>query len=98
MSKRRRYNWPQLLADFEQSGLSQVEFCKQRDLNATYFSHKLAKHKASQAPAESAFTRIAVTSVPVSTSELIVEVGQCKIHCPKALPMQSLVSLVKALA
>ncbi|WP_425507026.1 IS66 family insertion sequence element accessory protein TnpA [Teredinibacter haidensis] len=32
MTKYRKYHWPQLFTDFEQSGLSQVEFCKQHDL------------------------------------------------------------------
>ncbi|WP_413470502.1 IS66 family insertion sequence element accessory protein TnpA, partial [Teredinibacter turnerae] len=28
-----KYNWPQLFADYEQSGLSQTEFCKQHGIN-----------------------------------------------------------------
>ncbi|WP_019604721.1 IS66 family insertion sequence element accessory protein TnpA, partial [Teredinibacter turnerae] len=43
-----KYNWPQLFADYEQSGLSQTEFCKQHGINPKYFSLKLSKRKASE--------------------------------------------------
>lgn len=95
MSNRRRYNWPELIAQFEQSGLSQTQFSKQHDLNAKYFSLKLSKHR-SQGP--SAFVQAALASEPSSSQGLVVHVGNCKIHCPEAMPVQSFVSLVKALA
>lgn len=40
MTTYRKYNWPELFALFEQSGLSQTEFCKQHNVNAKYFSQK----------------------------------------------------------
>lgn len=98
MTQYRKYNWPELFAAFEQSGLSQVDFCKQHNLNAKYFSLKLANHKSAVVPTDSAFTRVTVVPELAATSELIVAVGHCKIYCPNTLSVQSIVNLVKALA
>ncbi|WP_425402627.1 IS66 family insertion sequence element accessory protein TnpA [Gynuella sunshinyii] len=97
MSKRRRYQWPQRCAQFEQSYLTQAEFCKQHDLNPKDFSLKPSKHKAS-AQHTSAFTHVEVQSESVSSSRLMREVGQYQVHCPNTLPMPVLFSLITALA
>ena len=95
MTKRRTYNWPQLLDEFEQSKLAQVEFCKQHDVNPTYFSLKLSKRKAQET---GAFAKVVVRPALPSTEGLVLEVGNCKIHCPVTMSIPSFVSLVKSLA
>ncbi|TVZ39051.1 hypothetical protein P886_5059 [Alteromonadaceae bacterium 2753L.S.0a.02] len=95
MSKRGTYNWPQLFTEFEQSGLSQVEFCKQHNINPKYFSLKRSRREAQDTKA---FTKVVVTRAPVSHQGLILEVGNCKIHCPETMPIPSFVSLVQSLA
>lgn len=95
MSNYRKYNWPELFQEFDASGLSQVEFCKQHSLNPKYFNLKLSKRNTSEG---SAFTKVAVHSEPISPQGIILEVGHCKIHCPSSMPVPSFVSLVKALA
>ncbi|WP_185231017.1 IS66 family insertion sequence element accessory protein TnpA [Teredinibacter franksiae] len=95
MSKRRTYNWPQLFAEFERSGLSQVEFCKQHDLNPKYFNLKLSKLKAQE---DSAFAHVVVQPELYSRQGLVLEVGNCKVHCPPAMSIPSFVSLIKSLA
>lgn len=95
MTTRRTYNWPQLLDEFSQSNLSQAEFCKQHDLNPTYFSLKLSKRKALET---GAFAKVVVQPTQPSTQGLVLEVGNCKIHCPATMPIPSFVSLVKSLA
>ncbi|AJQ93773.1 IS66 family insertion sequence element accessory protein TnpA [Gynuella sunshinyii] len=97
MSKRRKYQWSQLFAQFEQSQLTQAEFCKQHDFNPKYFNLKLSKHKAS-AQHTGAFTRVEVPSEWVSSSGLMLQVGQCQVQCPDTLSMPAIVSLIKALA
>jgi hypothetical protein len=94
MPKHRTYNWPQLLDEFSQSSLSQVEFCKQRNINPTYFSLKLSKRKALEAEA---FAKVVVQPTQ-SAAGLVLEIGNCKIHCPATMPIPTLVSLVKFLA
>lgn len=100
MPKRRTYPWPQLLAQFERSGLSQTEFCKQHDINPKYFSLMRSKHQV--VDNDRAFAKVVVP--PESSRELstlpglVVELGHCKIHCPPNLPIASLAALVKACA
>lgn len=95
MTTRRRYNWPELIAQFEQSGQSQTQFCKQRDLNAKYFSLKLSKHRTKES---GSFVKAQVGPEAASPQGLTLQVGRCKIHCPDAMAVQSFVSLVRALA
>lgn len=95
MTKHRTYNWPQLLDEFEQSILSQVEFCKQREINPTYFNLKLSKRKALET---GAFAKVVVQPTQPSIEGLVLEIGNCKIHCPATMPIPSFVSLVKSLA
>lgn len=95
MPRQSRYNWPQLIADFEQSDLSQVAFCKQQNLNVKYFNLKLSKHRAQDA---GAFTKVEIQPHAVSLHGLVLEVGKCKIYCPDSMPIPSFISLVQLLA
>lgn len=92
-----KHNWPELFEQFASSNLSQTEFCKQHDLNPKYFSLKLSKRKANNG---GAFSKVSVAAAGASapTQGLMLEVGDCKVHCPAAMPIPSLASLVKALA
>lgn len=92
---RRKYNWSQLFADFELSGLSQTDFCKQHDINPKYFSLKLSKSKAL---VDAVFARAVVNPEPLSTAGITLEVGRCRIHCPNTLAISSFIALVNALA
>ena len=95
MTKRRRYNWPELIAQFEKSGLNQTQFCSQHDLNAKYFNQKLSKFRGKES---SVFVQAAFANKPKPSHGLVLQVGNCKILCPEAMPVSSFVSLVKALA
>ncbi|GLS24408.1 IS66 family insertion sequence element accessory protein TnpA [Marinibactrum halimedae] len=100
MPKYRRYNWPHLLSEFEKSELTQVEFCKQHNVNPKYFSIKLSERKKAQA--KQAFATVVVQphkepTQPQPLNNLIIEIGQCKIHCPTTMPTPNLVALVKSL-
>lgn len=95
MPKRHNHNWPELFSDFEQSGLSQAEFCKQHNLSPTYFSQKLSQHRAA---ASSSFAQLIVEPIPPAPRGLVIEVGDCKVHCPDNLSIDSLVTLIRSLA
>ena len=91
----KKYNWPELIEAFNGSGLTQTEFCKQRDINPKYFNQKLSKSKISVARP---FVKAKVsppTSVPTS---IVVDVGACRVHIPTILPPQYLADLLKALS
>ena len=95
MPRHSRYNWHELFAKFGDSGLSQAAFCKEHGLNPKYFNLKLSKHRAQQ---KSVFTQVVVKPESSSSDGFMVEIGQCKIHCPTTMSTPSFVSLVKALA
>lgn len=93
MAKYRKHNWQEYFKAFERADLTQTEFCKQHDLNAKYFSQKLAQHKAGS----TAFAKVSIESKEPIVTGLIIEVGNCKVHCPISMPIPSFVTLVKSL-
>ncbi len=51
MTKQRKYDWPKLIEAFNQSGLTQTQFCEENNLNPKYFSLKRSKLLSSDRPA-----------------------------------------------
>lgn len=94
MRQNRTYNWPELLKAFDDSGLTQADFCKQHDINPTYFSQKRAKWRTS---GQTAFTKIDIKKVE-PTPSLVIQVGRCNVHCPESMPLESFTALVRQLA
>ena len=93
MREYRKYDWPALLEEFEQSGLNQTQFCQEKKINPKYFSQKRSKAKGkSRKP----FTKVNVQEP--SSEGLTIEVGRCKILCPDSMSLQSLATLVRSLA
>lgn len=93
----RKYDWPALLAEFEQSSLNQSQFAKEKSINPKYLSQKL-KAAATIDKNPQAFTKVAVDTSPATRDGLFLEVGRCKIYCPETMPLSSLVTLVHSLA
>ena len=95
MEKRRtKAQWLSLIGEFEQSGLTQTEFCAQRGINAKYFSLRRIKLKAR--PESSGFTQ-AVINEPQATGQVTIHYGVVTVKLP-ACNAQTIVQLVKALA
>lgn len=96
MATYRKYNWPVLLEEFENSGLTQTQFCKVKNINPRYFSLCRSKHLASEQPS---FTKVQLdntSSDPVP--EITIEVGRCRIKCPSNFSAQALAALIHSLA
>jgi len=91
MKSYRKYDWPALLEEFEQSGLTQVQFCLKKNLNPKYFSQK---RKAATASTDTAFTKVSVET----PTGMTLQVGRCKIHCTHTLSLAAIVELVHHLA
>lgn len=91
----RKYNWPELIASFEQSGLSQTAFCEQHQINPKYFSQKRTAHLEKP---ENVFAKIEVNEAKKSSPVLDIQVGRCRIQCPDDMPLTDFVSLVHQLA
>ena len=93
MKKYRKHDWPTLLEKFEQSGLTQVQFCQDNNLNPRYFS--LQRSKRLQ-PVDRGFAQIKLANEP--STELRLQIGRCQILCPTTMSLQSLSALVHTLA
>lgn len=91
---RTKADWLSLINEFEQSGLTQAEFCAQRGLNAKYFSLRRMKLKAH--PSSRGFTQ-AVVGKPQDTDRVTVHYGAVTVKLP-ASDTQTIAQLVKALA
>jgi len=91
---RTKSDWLALIDEFEQSGLTQAEFCAQRGLNAKYFSLRRIKLKAQPEPA--GFSQ-AVVNKPQATDPVTLHYGAVTVKLP-ASNAQTIAQLVKALA
>ena len=91
MKSYRKYDWAALLAEFEHSGLTQTQFCLNKDINPKYFSQK---RKAAQAPEDTGFTQVNLQA----PSGITLEVGRCKIRCADTLSLSAIADLVHRLA
>lgn len=99
MATYRKYNWPELFQKFEQSGLTQAQFCAEQNLNPKYFSRKRADFPDTGHQCASPFQQV-ITQSPCAIAEqpaFTLEFGRCKVHCPVELIAQ-LVSLIQALS
>ena len=91
MKSYRKYDWPVLLEEFEQSGLTQAQFCLNKDINPKYFSQK---RKAAKTPKDTGFTQVQLQA----PCDITLEVGRCKIRCAQPLSLTAIVELVHRLA
>ena len=100
MSKRSKQQWRELIVQFEQSGLSQAQFCQQVNINAKYFSLKFRQRQSElQKPEDGDF--IAVQQIKAKVSEphpLKLCVGQVQLELPAEVNPQWLSVLMRALS
>lgn len=100
MTTYRKYNWPELFDAFEQSALTQAEFCQQHNINPKYFNVKWNQHRH-ETHEPTGFTRVQIASPRHSAftaSQVVIEHGQCKIHCPDSMTPSDVANLVRLLA
>jgi len=91
---RTKAEWQSLIDEFEQSQLSQTDFCAQRGLNAKYFSLRRMKLKAQ--PEAGAFVQ-AVADTSSSRHPITLQYGAVTLQVP-VTSVQWVAQLVKALA
>ena len=91
---RTKSDWLALIDEFEQSGLTQAEFCAQRELNAKYFSLRRMRLKAQ--PESTGFTQ-AVVNKPQATEQVTLHYGAVTVKLTGS-DAQTIAQLVKALA
>ena len=81
----KKYNWDEIISNFQRSNLSQAEFCRQNQLNAKYLSLQLRKRnltnsRSTKNKTKSPFIKtVKKTQTPTST-KVIIECRSTKIH------------------
>jgi len=94
MKRRTKAQWQALIEEHTQSGLTAVEFCKQRGINDKYFSQR----KQTLSKVTSKASGFAVARVTASASAIEVKAGSTIISLPANQPAAWLADFVKALA
>ena len=97
MARLSRQQWQALIVEFENSGQTQTEFCKQRDLNPKYFSLKRSKLIADDAVDRPAFTEV-VLAPPRTCGTVEITLGKVTITVPQTTPPAYLAGVIRALA
>jgi hypothetical protein len=102
MKPYRKYDWPALFLAFEQSGLTQTQFCLEQSLNLKYFSQK---RKAALRETNSPFTKVmmqAQSDLPTTLDQpgqaWRIQIGRCHIYSPDKASAASIAALVEQLA
>ena len=98
MARLSRQQWQSLIIEFETSGQTQTEFCKQRNLNPKYFSLKRSKLIAKDATDVPAFTEVTVERPRVSHLAIELEVGKVSLKISPSTPAAYLADVIRALA
>lgn len=95
MRKYRKYDWPVIIEEFEQSGLTQLQYCENKGINPRYFSQRRSKYLEKE---QSHFTKVELLTSNAPCDSLTIEVGRCRIQCPSTMSTQALATLVHDLA
>lgn len=94
MKRRTKSQWQTLIEEHAQSGLSAVEFCRQRGISDKYFSLR----KQSLLKAKPKSEGFAVARITASMSTIEVKTEHATISLPASQPAAWLADFVKALA
>ena len=92
MSKRSEADWQQLIKDYQQSGLSQTAFCRERKI----CSKGLKRHQA-KPHSTAAFVKVTPARIPKANNSVVkIELGELTITLPIDTPQQN-AQLINAL-
>lgn len=98
MQRKTKQQWLTLIEQFESSGLSQTDFCKNHDLNPKYFSLKRSKLLAPTDASNSPFIRAKLQADKGPSPEFTLSYGRVKLQCNASISTDSLAQLIHALA
>lgn len=94
MKRKTQAQWQALIEEHAQSGLTAVEFCRQRGINDKYFSQR----KQSLLKEEPKSKGFAVARITTGTSTIEVKTSHATISLPASQSEAWLANFVKALA
>jgi len=97
--RRSKEEWLAIIGKFQQSGLSNAEFCRQEGLCPKYFSgrRRALKPKVPSAPSRGVFVP-AVFESPKPAALIELSIGDVQLKVPTSVETSWLVSLVNGLA
>ena len=94
---RTREQWRALIAEFEQSDLSQKDFCEPRGINPAYFSQRRLELQRESQDSNEAFV-LAVPQSSAAHQTLQLRVGQTELVLPLSVSPRWVAQLVKELS
>ena len=94
---RTREQWRELIAEFEQSDLSQNAFCETRGINPAYFSQRRLELQREVEDNDTGFA-LAVPQSPNSQQTLQPRIGQTELMLPLSVSPRWVAQLVKELS
>jgi len=94
---RTREQWRALIAEFEQSNLSQKDFCEPRGINPAYFSQRRLELKREAEDTDTGFA-LAVPQSVTSQQTLQLRIGQTELVLPLSVSPRWVAQLVKELS
>ena len=94
---RTREEWRALIAEFEQSGLSQKDFCEQRGLSPAYFGQRRLQLQREAEDNDTGFA-LAVPQPTTSQQTLQLRIGQTELVLPLSVSPRWVAQLVKELS
>ncbi|RUO24936.1 IS66 family insertion sequence element accessory protein TnpA [Aliidiomarina sanyensis] len=94
---RTREEWRALIAEFEQSGLSQKDFCEQRGLSPAYFGQRRLRLQREAEDNDTGFA-LAVPQPTTSQQSVQLRIGQTELVLPLSVSPRWVAQLVKELS
>jgi hypothetical protein len=88
-------NWSQIILEWEQSGLAQPEFCRQRHISYNSFSYQRNKHNKKNKPIKFAKIDIANDAVETPSCIRLILPDQTQIIAPTS--RHALIEILTAL-
>ncbi|MCC5879069.1 IS66 family insertion sequence element accessory protein TnpA [Aliidiomarina sanyensis] len=89
--------WRELIAEFEQTDLSQKDFCEPRGINPAYFSQRRLELQREAEDNDTGFA-LAVSQPATSQQTLQLCIGQAKLVLPLSVSPRWVAQLVKELS
>ena len=94
---RTREQWRELIAEFEQSGMSQKDFCEPRGINPAYFSQRRLALQRDAEDNDTGFA-LAVPQPTTSPQSVQLRIGQTELVLPLSVSPRWVAQLVKELS
>ena len=93
--------WKNHIEDWQSSGLSQAEYCRQHGLNANTFSGRLSHHRSQEKPRQSGLIPVQVQSAPAASDAaagpVVLSHRQYRLEFPAAVSPRWLAELLQCL-